>query len=56
MKKLLMILMAIFILPACSEKIENPIGLVFAIFSIVLGLIFLYLENKRQNNKYYENN
>ena len=56
MKKLLVILMAIFILPACSEKIENTVDLIFAIFSIVLGLIFFYYENKHQNNKYNENN
>jgi len=51
MKIITMILMAIFILPACSEKTQDNIGLVFAIFSIVLGLIFLYFENNQKNYK-----
>jgi len=41
MKKLLMILIAIFILPACSEKEENPVATVFAIIGITTGLILL---------------
>jgi len=51
MKKLLVILITIFILSSCSEKIENTVGLIFAIFSIVLGLIFLYYENNQKNYK-----